>query len=74
MSSSQITTLNELLQSRERNGRWLAREMDKPEATVSRWRSGLIPSKANRQLIYGLLGASEAEIVALGWEREAVNV
>ena len=69
----QIASLNDLLATREMKGRELARLLDKTEATVSGWRRGLVPSKENRDAIYAALDATDEEITALGWEKEAVG-
>jgi len=73
MTAQHVTTLNDLLASREVNGRWLAREAAATEATVSNWRRGLVPSKTNRAKIYAALKATDQEIEALGWEKETVG-
>jgi len=68
------TSLGDLLVSRDRSSKWLARELDTTESTVSRWRGGLIPVKSNRDRVYAALGLSAEEIEALGWEKEPANV
>jgi hypothetical protein len=73
MSTKHVTTLHELLLSRDRTGQWLAREVETTESTVSKWRRGLIPSEANRKRIYATLEATQEEIAALGWEQEVVG-
>lgn len=73
MTAKHVTDLNGLLDARGRNGRWLAREVDSTEATVSNWRRGLIPSESKRHQIYKALNATDDEIAALGWEKEPVG-
>jgi hypothetical protein len=73
MNSKQQMDLSDLLVSRNRTGRWLAREIDATESTVSGWRRGLVPSESKRAQIYKALGATDKEIAALGWEKEPVS-
>jgi len=74
MSPKHVTSLSDLLLSRDRTGQWLARELDTTESTVSKWRRGLVPSKTNRERIYAKLEATESEIALLGWEKEPAGV
>jgi hypothetical protein len=67
-------SLSDLLLSRRRSSKWLARELDTTEATVSRWRKAPVPSEANRRAIYAALQLTDEEIAALGWEKEPANV
>ena len=73
MKAKHVTTLSDLLTARGLTGRWLAREIDATESTVSGWRRGLVPSESKRKLIYKALSVTDEEIAALGWEKEPVS-
>lgn len=73
MSDGQQIDLNHLLKARGLKGKDLARALDRSEAAVSNWRRGLVPGRTTRTQIYEALKATDAEIAALGWEKEPVN-
>lgn len=69
------TDLAKIMDARGVKLRQLASALDAPESTVSRWRSGVKPSRHYRLELVRELSLTASEIKALGWdEQEAARV
>lgn len=70
MDLKQQTRFADLLDERDIKAKALATAVSTDASTVSRWRSGVTPSREMRGRIYEHLSLTEAEIVSLGWDTE----